>query len=152
MSGPTVTRRQAIVAAAGARLANVAALSLSGHASAAGGLAADRALIAAESEITERRTYLEAQADVDSWKEPWKGIFERIWELEDFVSQTAPQSLAGCAVKLRRLLDADVGLVSGRRDSDVLSLAQVLNFVHGMTGEPMHPTRPTVQSWDDNET
>ncbi len=112
--------------------------------------AADRPLIAAEIEITERLTYLDGQSDVDSWEEPWKAIYERIWELEDFVSQTVPQSLAGCAVKLRRILDSDVGMPNGYRDNDAASLAQVLDFVHGMTGAPTHPTRPVARFDDDN--
>jgi hypothetical protein len=124
MSAPTVTRRQAVIAAAAASLAGVPAIALGGQASRAASVStADRPLIAAEIEITERLTYLEGQSDVDSWEEPWKAIYERIWELEDFVSQTAPQSLAECAVKLRRILDSDVGMPNGYRDNDAASLA-----------------------------
>jgi hypothetical protein len=105
----------------------------------------DKALIDAEAEITRlyASLYADPDADRDDDKEPWTSIYQRVYALEDFIAFTPPATLAGAAVKLRRVLDAEVGIGTGQRDIDPPSLAQVLALVHRIAGEPTHPTRPT---------
>jgi hypothetical protein len=103
----------------------------------------DRALIEAEAEITRLYASMEGHPDRDSFEEPWAPIYQRIYALEDFIADTPPATLAGAAVKLRRVLDAETGIETGMRNIDVPSLARVLALVHRLEGEPTHPTRPT---------
>jgi hypothetical protein len=103
----------------------------------------DRALIEAEAEITRLYASMVAHPDRDSFAEPWAPIYQRIYALEDFIIDTPPATLVGAAVKLRRLLDVELGMGTGQSDTDAPSLARVLALVHRMVGEPTHPTRPT---------
>jgi hypothetical protein len=128
-------RRAGTLAAAAAAISTLPALAVaSGD---------DNALIAAEAEITRLYASMDAHPDRDSFEEPWAPIYQRIYALEDFIALTPPTSLAGAAVKLRRVLDAEVGIGTGSRDNDPPSIAHVLALVHRMVGEPTHPTRPT---------
>jgi hypothetical protein len=102
----------------------------------------DSALIEAEAEIARLYASMEGYPDRDSFKEPWAPIYQRIYALEDFIIETPPTTLVGAAVKLRRLLDEEVGMGTGQSDTDAPSLAHVLALVHRMVGEPTHPTRP----------
>jgi len=144
MSAQNLTRRQAIVAAAGvASVSAVPALALSVHASGPDAPAAYHLLVAAETEIT--RLYAgwdDCQTDKETDE-----ITSRAWLLDDFIATAAPASLADCAVKLRRVLDREVGMVAGANDRDVPALAQVLDYIESVTGAPTHPTRPTAREW-----
>lgn len=72
-------------------------------------------------------------------------------ELDHFIAETPPASMADVAVKLRRLLDASVGLPSGSSPRDVVSLAQILAYVETITGKPTHSTRPTSTGLEDED-
>ena len=56
--------------------------------------------------------------------------------LIDFIEETPPETLVGAAAKLRRLCDADVGMVAGENDGELASLGQVLKFVESLLHEP----------------
>jgi hypothetical protein len=60
---------------------------------------------------------------------PWQASFDRACELDETIATSEPQTLAGAAVKLRRLLDPELGLEAGDRESDVPSLRQVLALI-----------------------
>jgi hypothetical protein len=142
MSGPGVTRRQALVTAAGLSIAAVPALALAGHASPS--IPVDRILIAAETEITRLYDSLDAPGQVSD--EQSTGIFDQAWALEDYIAAAVPTSLSDCAVKLRRLLDRNTGIPVGPWGNDIPSLVSVLDYVETVTGPPTHPTRPIAQS------
>jgi hypothetical protein len=142
MSTPTVTRRDAIKGTALAALATAL--------SAAPTLAAgnsDQAMIDAEVEITRLYTWLDANSDAHQEREDCddfrQTFYDEVYEHEAFIAQTAPVTLIGAAVKLRRLLDLEVGIDSSG-DHDTRCLAQVLALVHSIVGIPTHPTRPTL--------
>ena len=96
------------------------------------------ALAAVETEIADRYAAI-AKLSGD----PPDAEQEAIYRLDDQIARTKPRSLTECAVKLRRLLDRTTGIDSGRGKHDVLSLAQILAFIHQQIGEPTHRTRPT---------
>lgn len=54
---------------------------------------------------------------------------DRIGKLMDFIGAMPPQTLAGCAVKLRRLADEETGLEAADREDGAPSLRQVLAFI-----------------------
>lgn len=103
----------------------------------------DRALVAAEIEITELYAWADQQEDEEVYNSslPLHPVLARIYELNRFIDRTAPATLVGVAVKLRRLLDHEVG-IDPSGDGDVPSLLLILDFVHGAVGQPTHPTRP----------
>ena len=101
----------------------------------------DHALIEAEAEITRLYAWLDANPDADEELER-DPVYERVYPLEDFIALTPARSLAGVAVKLRRMLDREVGIDTGTGVNDVPALLSILAFVHSVVGEPPHPTRP----------
>jgi hypothetical protein len=104
----------------------------------------DRALIEAEAEITRLYTLpILKDENNDCFDEPWASIYAEVYRLEDFIAATPPQTLAGVAVKLRRVLDREVGMDPTASTTDLPSLLSVLSFIHGVIGKPSHPTRPT---------
>jgi hypothetical protein len=105
---------------------------------------ADSLLVAAETEIT--RLYA-GMADCQTDREA-NEITSRAWRLDDVIADAIPVSLADCAVKLRRVLDREVGMVAGANDRDVPALAQVLDFIESVIGAPTHPTRPIAREWE----
>ena len=100
----------------------------------------DSALIEAEAEITRLHVLpIHKDENIDCCDEPRQSIYDEIYRLEDFSAET-PASLAGVAVKLRRLLDRGIDLYT---DGRVLpALLSALALVHGAIGKPAHPTRP----------
>ena len=67
-------------------------------------------------------------------------ITDTAGEFDDFIVAAVPKSLADCAVKLRRVLDAEIGMVVGQNYRDAPSLALVLEYIETLTGAPTHPT------------
>jgi hypothetical protein len=62
-------------------------------------------------------------------------VHKDIWQLIDVILLTPPRTLAGAAVKLRLLCDAEIGIfAAGASDQEEVSLRQVLAFVEAMSG------------------
>jgi hypothetical protein len=115
---------------------------------------ADDALIAAEAEIT--RLYalpIHSDESYDLDDEPLRSTYADIGRLEDFIASTPARSLAGVAVKLRRMLDREVGIEPANDVRDLPRLLRILAFVHGTVGEPTHATRPLyrLEDWLEDE-
>jgi hypothetical protein len=88
----------------------------------------DRALLAAEQEIASLRQKshdLRAAGDGGDHDEIW----DRVSALEAYIAKTAPDTLIGAAVKLRRLADPDIGLEAGDNANDPESVRQILATV-----------------------
>jgi hypothetical protein len=60
---------------------------------------------------------------------------DRLWTLEKEIAQTAPATLAGAAIKLRRLGDAEIGIEAGPTPEDPGSVRKVLEVVDGLLGK-----------------
>jgi hypothetical protein len=101
---------------------------------------ADARLIAAEKEI------LRVMRKLDTLPEGDESFALQLYldRLDRLIAGRPPRTLAGAAVKLRRLLDPDLGIAIGRGALDVTSLAQVLVLLHRIAGAPRHPTRLTL--------
>jgi len=87
----------------------------------------DAGLIAAEQEIAalrKKQADLRAAGDDGDHDE----IGDRAMALETWIAQTAPDTMIGAAVKLRRLAD-ESGLEAGAGHGDVESVRQVLAVV-----------------------
>ena len=54
--------------------------------------------------------------------------------LIDHIEKTAPLTMVGVAVKLRRLCDEDTGMAAGENQDELASLGQVLEFVEREAG------------------
>ena len=109
--------------------------------------AAGRQLIAAETEITQLYAGMaDCLTDHDA-----NAIVKQAGALDDCIFAAVPASLADCAVKLRRALDHEVGMVAGTNDRDVPALVQVLDYIEAVTGAPTHPTRPIARTWDEDD-
>ena len=87
----------------------------------------DAEFIETESEIA--RLYRECGLRADRSDEASKPYYDRIEVLEHSIAQSAPTSLVSAAVKLRRLLDPEVGMPIGEGEDDFPSLHQVLAFI-----------------------
>jgi hypothetical protein len=148
MSAPAVTRRQALVTAAGISVAAVPALALAGQASGPG-VPADRLLIAAETEITRLYDGIDAPGSLSD--EESDVLLKQAIALDDYVATAVPTSLSDCAVKLRRVLDQTTGMVIGCGGNDIPSLVSVLDYIERVTGAPNHPTRPIARQWGDGD-
>jgi hypothetical protein len=101
---------------------------------------ADAALIRAEAEIAACLQQANALGDAG---EPFA---VRADDLDRFIAAEPPRTLAGAAVKLRRLLDPEMGIRVGTNELDTVSLAQVLALLNGLIGSPRHATRPTCHA------
>jgi hypothetical protein len=100
---------------------------------------ADAALIRAEAEIAA------CLREADALGDAGEAFAIRADHLDRFIATAPPRTLAGAAVKLRRLLDPKTGIAVGRNELDTVALAQVLALLHGLVGLPRHPTRPDRQ-------
>ena len=86
---------------------------------------ANPAFAAAEKEILRLlRKFDASESDTET-----DAIWEEYTVLEDFIIETAPETLEDAAVKLRRILDPKVGLPIGESESDLPGLQQVLAVV-----------------------
>jgi hypothetical protein len=98
----------------------------------------DADLILAEMEIASIFDRLPSMPEGDAAD----NLAVRADKLDRFIATTAPTTLVGAAVKIRRMLDPDTGIAIGRSELDIVSLAQVMTLLHRLTGSPRHPIRP----------
>jgi len=82
--------------------------------------ATEEELIAAERRFAELRRL--PGEDRDDENDP-------VFDLYDRIMATEPRSLHGAAVKLRVILDPDIGIPSGESEVDIPGLQQVLAFI-----------------------
>ena len=54
---------------------------------------------------------------------------DEVWAIYEIISRTPPASLLGAAVKLRLLLDRELGLDIGISADDMISLRQVAELI-----------------------
>ena len=54
--------------------------------------------------------------------------------LIDHIEQTAPQTMVGVAIKLRRLCDEDTGMAAGENEGELASLRQAFEFIERQAG------------------
>lgn len=109
---------------------------------------ADEALIAAEQEIAELRRKgdaLSAAGDRGDHDEIWN----RVSALHTYIAETAPDSIIGAAVKLRRLADERAGLEAGQGTGDVESVRQILATVERSVDAPPPPS-PAIEAPNPN--
>jgi hypothetical protein len=111
----------------------------------------DAAFTAAETEIMICYQQWDRLSAIDEAAPDTKAAWDRAQELDAFIARTPPTSIAQTAVKLRRLLDATVGLPIGPGDDDIPSLLQALDFLERFAGKPTHPTRPIISVDDDDD-
>jgi hypothetical protein len=120
----TITRRAILrgstVAAAAAAVSGLPAIA-SAHSS------DDAELVAAERESLV--AWQAAAASVDKTGDVDNEIAEQANALDRFIHTTPCATAAGAAVKLRRLLDPEVGMQIGEGDHDWDSLGHVLAFL-----------------------
>lgn len=91
--------------------------------------AGDRGLVEAEQRIArlleiERRQLAEDAGD----GAPWQMTLDAVNRLDDLIAAAEPQGAAGAAVKLRRMLDPELG-INGADDGDRAELRQVLAVI-----------------------
>jgi hypothetical protein len=101
----------------------------------------DERLLEAEREIGDlyamigrRRQIAQAGGEPEP-DDDFEAEYARIYRLEDYIAATPAIGLPGVMAKLRRLLDAEVGLPAGEADFDLLSLRQVHDVISSLTGE-----------------
>jgi hypothetical protein len=113
---------------------------------------ADQPLVDAEAEITRLLGWYDAHSEAGSEDDAAERqpALDRANDLDNFVSRARPATIVGAAVKLRRLLDIDLGIATGDRDTDMLSFLQILGLLHNIGGAPNHPTRPCGSPFDDD--
>jgi hypothetical protein len=100
----------------------------------------DSSLVEAEAEIATCLQHSDAAPD----GETREAFAIRADNLDRFIATMPPRSLAGAAVKLRRLLDPETGIAVGASPADVTALAQVLGLLQAIFGRPKHRTRPAA--------
>jgi hypothetical protein len=100
----------------------------------------DAALIEAETQIALALRRVDAMPEGEASAE----LDMKAARLDRFIATRPPTTLAGAAVKLRRLLDPETGITIGRNEFDIIALAQVLALLHRLAGPPTHLTRPTT--------
>jgi len=111
---------------------------------------ADRFIIAAEAEIARIYDWIDRQPNETREQEDARQpAFDRVYQFEDFIAAAEPITAAGAAAKLRRLLDAEVGIVTGASDGDYPSMLRILAFLQSVAGAPTHPTRPVWQEQEE---
>ena len=62
---------------------------------------------------------IDAVTGTHLWADRFDGSLEDIFELQDLIDETTPRSLAGAAVKLRRLVDETSALAADRGSGEV---------------------------------
>jgi hypothetical protein len=94
----------------------------------------DAVILAAEQEIAALLARFHAiggdAVDEDEDNRIWK----RVWDLEKMIAKAPPATLAGAAVKLRRLLDPVLGMEIGENDGDIPCLRQILTLLEHLAG------------------
>src|SRR5579883_1477111 len=95
----------------------------------------DEAFIAAEGEIKRCLAQLAGMpvetSDDEEAREP---VYAVLFQIDDWVRGTPPASLAGVAVKLRRLCDPELGLPAGDSPLHWSCLRQCLEAVERLAG------------------
>jgi hypothetical protein len=89
-------------------------------------LTTDAEMLAAERELAERRK-AKSKPDDDA--------ADPLFEIYDQIMMSEPRSLVGTAVKLRVLLDPDIGIASGLSPNDVPALRQILAVIEGQAAK-----------------
>ena len=84
----------------------------------------DAEFLEAERELAEVRAERNATED----KQLDERLYERMWALYEKITLSPPVSLASAAVKLRLLMDPDIG-IDCSCESDLSSLRLVLEFI-----------------------
>jgi hypothetical protein len=72
------------------------------------------------------------EVDSDGYPVGWQGLRDQITELDEMIAITPASTLAGAAVKLRRLLDPEVGIAGGNKDTDEPCLRQILATIEAI--------------------
>lgn len=101
------------------------------------GMDGDDRLAAAEAEIKRRLAWVKDQGDMID-PEKYSAVLAGVFRLRAYIAATAPETLPGAAVKLRHLLDENLGLPNGDSEGDLKSLAQVLELICKIGGLPEH--------------
>jgi hypothetical protein len=94
----------------------------------------DAELIAAEKEIAALLATAKRQSDAGD-DSAWAASLDEVFRLDGLVATTAAATLAGAAVKLRRMLDPNLGLANGEKDSDLPCLHQILAAIEREAGQ-----------------
>ena len=89
----------------------------------------DAALSGAEQEIHSLLSRLKALRYAGASEEEITPVLNRILALDFRIATTAPATLSGAMIKLRRLLDPDLGMEISQKDSDVPCLRQILALI-----------------------
>jgi len=124
MSTPSPTRR-GLLQSVGAAL--VAARSHAALALPVG----DEAFIAAEKEIQRCLAQLDRMPVDEEARDP---VYDVLFRVDDWIRATPAASLAGVAVKLRRLCDPELGLPAGDSEHHWSCLRQCLEAVERLAG------------------
>lgn len=106
----------------------------------------DTELIEAERKIieldAESRALIEgdqhhsAPVDADGCPLGWQALRDQIIDLDEMIATTPAATLAGAAVKLRRLLDPEIGMETGERETDLPCLRQILATIEREAPKP----------------
>ena len=87
----------------------------------------DAVLLLAEQRLADLLRQADSADSADS-------LNPEIWETYRLISRTPPATLVGAAVKLRLLLDPDLGPAAGKAsDDDIISLQQIVDLVERQT-------------------
>jgi hypothetical protein len=81
----------------------------------------------------------------------WQEASDRASQIDDFIHAAPPGTPAGAAVKLRRLLDPEVGLPASDETGDFSSMLLILDFLHSVAGRPTHLTRAVWRGGEDTD-
>ena len=97
----------------------------------------DAALLDAETDVIALYAALDKMpTDTREEEEALEPLRDRANDLEEFVRVEPSETLTGAAVKLRRLLDPEIGMVAGERKSDMPALRDILAFMERAQGVP----------------
>jgi hypothetical protein len=92
-------------------------------------LRTDADFLVAEREIEALRAESDDACADDLNFDPHEIIWDRIWKLDNVIARAEPRGIQSVAVKLRRLLDPEMGMEKCDKESDFPSLRQMLAFV-----------------------
>lgn len=92
----------------------------------------DAGFLAAERELAELRQQREDFSARHHHVDPPEESWDRSTALEAQIATSPPVSFVTVAVKLRRLLDPEVGMQAGPCDTDLPSLRQILDFLEAV--------------------